>query len=643
MATADLSGIWNEAVAEYRRSIESDSKLSGRHAELTRALEHCSDTKAILNELQNLSQDISYWRQGSEWSQKVRKVLKPMVGGLCNSMDILGETASALNVPGAKAVFAALAILLKAADRVSAKFDNVEKLLNRFANYVECLRIRVTPHIDYALKKSAVQVLSTLLSAMGGVTKTLNRGKLGLCFWLDHADLSFTLLTGNYTEAIFKGSNAIDDAMKVLDELEKQESRLLNSDIHRKMGDIFRHVTGNVSSAQAKSIDEYPVNRLNSVYDEIDPLYYVDNRNPPKIFSTLNLRVTTSARHGWFGAHNALVDDELQVIHMATKDRHPTLVWRVCFSLDGQYIAACYLDDVRVYNTSWDKMCTLVDPDLIDGDKVNKVLAISFSSDGRYIATGCENGAIRIWKVPGGDLLFRLPRKHTQSVVSLSYLRGDKILVSASSDGAVLVWDLTNGVPTSSSQVRSLIDAEQPLAGRVGGDRISVAVSPDARLVAVASFSSIVRIWDVDSGTLVMRLVGHFGAVTGVTFTPDGQGIVTGSSDRTIMYWDIHEVTLSARRSQPVHRLNSTRMFIGHMDPVTAVAVSRNGEWIASGGSDGSVNFWELQTSTRYLLLRGHTQMVKSIDFCRTADSDLFVTGSFDGCIRMWKIKQSRI
>jgi glucose repression regulatory protein TUP1 len=67
----------------------------------------------------------------------------------------------------------------------------------------------------------------------------------------------------------------------------------------------------------------------------------------------------------------------------------------------------------------------------------------------------------------------------------------------------------------------------------------SVAISPNGQLVAAGSLDTVVRIWDVATGSLVERLRGHRDSVYSVAFTPDGKGLVSGSLDKTLKYWDV--------------------------------------------------------------------------------------------------------
>ncbi|KIM86312.1 hypothetical protein PILCRDRAFT_39554, partial [Piloderma croceum F 1598] len=60
----------------------------------------------------------------------------------------------------------------------------------------------------------------------------------------------------------------------------------------------------------------------------------------------------------------------------------------------------------------------------------------------------------------------------------------------------------------------------------------------NGQLVAAASLDGVVRIWDVATGGLLECLRGHRDSVYSIAFTPDGKGLISGSLDKTLKYWD---------------------------------------------------------------------------------------------------------
>jgi WD40 repeat protein len=98
--------------------------------------------------------------------------------------------------------------------------------------------------------------------------------------------------------------------------------------------------------------------------------------------------------------------------------------------------------------------------------------------------------------------------------------------------------------------------------------------SPDGRYVAASHRDGIVKIWEVCTGKLMRRLETRMEWVNDVAFMPDGKGLLGGSDDRTVKYWDIGNLYTprSDARSQARNGLHletsgvedQTREFLGH-------------------------------------------------------------------------------
>jgi len=72
-----------------------------------------------------------------------------------------------------------------------------------------------------------------------------------------------------------------------------------------------------------------------------------------------------------------------------------------------------------------------------------------------------------------------------------------------------------------------------------GGDVISVAFSPDGRLLAAGSWDNSTRIWQASDGKMLIRLVGHSRPVYSVAFSPDSRLVATGAGDATVRIWEL--------------------------------------------------------------------------------------------------------
>ena len=101
-----------------------------------------------------------------------------------------------------------------------------------------------------------------------------------------------------------------------------------------------------------------------------------------------------------------------------------------------------------------------------------------------------------------------------------------RVIASGSDDRTVRLWDAKSGAAIGS-----------PLKGHEGWVR-SVAFSPDGRVIASGSSDQTVRLWDAKSGAAIgSPLKGHEGWVRSVAFSPDGRVIASGSEDRTVRLW----------------------------------------------------------------------------------------------------------
>ncbi|MGL6284707.1 MAG: protein kinase domain-containing protein, partial [Microcoleaceae cyanobacterium] len=97
-------------------------------------------------------------------------------------------------------------------------------------------------------------------------------------------------------------------------------------------------------------------------------------------------------------------------------------------------------------------------------------------------------------------------------------------------------------------------------------------------------------------------LKGHTDTVTAVAFSLDGQILASGSRDHTIEIWDLQK---------------GKRWFTltGHNDGINAIALSNDGQMLASGSRDQTVEVWDLQKGKRWFTLTGHQDWVNAVAF----------------------------
>ena len=250
---------------------------------------------------------------------------------------------------------------------------------------------------------------------------------------------------------------------------------------------------------------------------------------------------------------------------------------------------------------------------------VYSVLSVSFSPDGKTLASAGVDGSIRLWDVRTGDTLSTL-EGHTSWVNSVAFSPDGKTLASGSSDSTIRLWDVRIG------------DTILILRERGGPRRFSsVAFSPDGKTLASgnAGYDKKIHLWDVRTGDLLHTLTGHLPRCSvSVSFSPDGQTLATANGrwgedlDGTIRLWDVHTGNL-------LHTLTGHRWYerIG-------VSFSPDGQTLAT--ASGDLRLWDVRTGDTIRTLTGHTEDVYSISF--SPDGQTLASGSRQE-IRLWNVR----
>ena len=359
----------------------------------------------------------------------------------------------------------------------------------------------------------------------------------------------------------------------------------------------------------------------------------------------------------------------------------------VAFSSDGNTIASAFGQSAYLW-------------DIVTGQELAKlqhegvypqVNSISFSPDGTALASGADDGTVKLWNVATGQNIATLI--HKARVNSVAFSPSGKVLASGSGDLTLKLWDIATGTELTTIQARKIFSAVafspdgKTLAWSHGKTiklwniatqtdiatfedpvfRInSIAFSPDGKTLASASHADgIVKVWDVETGNAIdlghTRLARFYNPIS---FSPDGEIMASGALDGTVKLWDVvtgqnignlpagergswvrfvlfssdgRTIASRASRERMTRLWNvTTQTMTGTLDDRSVVswAFSPNSTILASGATDGTVKLWDIETRQNIVILDGHVGKVNSLAF----SPDGKTIASSSQTIKLWDV-----
>ncbi|TNN01416.1 WD repeat and SOCS box-containing protein 1 [Takifugu flavidus] len=248
-----------------------------------------------------------------------------------------------------------------------------------------------------------------------------------------------------------------------------------------------------------------------------------------------------------------------------------------------------------------------------------------FGRDQLLLATGLNNGRIKIWDVYTGTLLLNL-MDHTDIVRDLTFAPdGSLMLVSASTDKTLRVWDLKDD--------GNMVKVLWGHPNRV----YSSAFSPDSSVLCSVGASKAVLLWNMDKYTLIRKLEGHHNDVVSCEFSPDGALLATASYDTRVIVWD--------------HQRGSILLELGHLFPppspifaggandrwVRSVSFCADGRHIASVSDDRLVRFWSIEERAPQAV----AYLPNGLCCAFSTTGSVLAAGTCDGSVHFWECPRS--
>ncbi|HZR18800.1 MAG TPA: WD40 repeat domain-containing protein, partial [Verrucomicrobiae bacterium] len=324
-------------------------------------------------------------------------------------------------------------------------------------------------------------------------------------------------------------------------------------------------------------------------------------------------------------------------------------VWQIAWSPDGRQLATAGSDQtVRLWDSS-----DLKEIRVFRGHR-SEVWCLAFSPDGRRIVSGSKDQSVRIWSLaPAGE---EQPMSTTIAFWAWPIFSSDSHYLAAGQQNGVGVWRARDG-----QSVCCLTNTTDPLAfsddnnglwvsaeGAIelhslstrGIVRSLCATNADlgavrahdvwrrGQLLALGYSNGQIALWDLSCGVQLRRWTAHPGNITAVSFSPDGEQLLsTSEQDRTAKVWDVHTGRLR-------HGLE------GHKLGIFGAAFSPDGKLLATASPDDTCRLWSASTFEPVGVLGRHRSGAYSVSFGASGRNVIVATG--DHRVKLWSLPTLR-
>ncbi|MEM9326299.1 MAG: caspase family protein [Bacteroidota bacterium] len=298
------------------------------------------------------------------------------------------------------------------------------------------------------------------------------------------------------------------------------------------------------------------------------------------------------------------------------------------FSPDGQWLAKqSHNDTLKIYNLATGALEKKL------GTAVEEVIGVQFHPSGQMVIIGTTS-AITGWDLTTNQQAFSMSFEEESAVNDFAMSLNGQWLATAQNDNITVLWDLETRQPIR--EFRGILNSKeadgltydpnnywQSHIAKYIKYKNELLVMPDQQKLIKGKFGTMAKSWKIADGQTVTEYIGHDKAVLTQALTKDGQWLATGGGDGRLMVWDAQSGAL---------RLNIE----AHRQPIFEVKWSNDESMLVTGSWDGTAKVWDSQTGQRLQYLDFNNQSPYAISF--TPDDLYLVAGLLDQSLQMFEI-----
>ncbi|WP_066377988.1 nSTAND1 domain-containing NTPase [Anabaena sp. CA = ATCC 33047] len=289
----------------------------------------------------------------------------------------------------------------------------------------------------------------------------------------------------------------------------------------------------------------------------------------------------------------------------------------VSFSPDGTMLASVSTGIIQLWSIQTGEKIGAGRELVGDVDWVSRV---SFSQDGKMLASGGYNGIIKIWDTETGKELLSIQGSRGRtgaSIMDITFSPNGKMLASVDDDKFIKLWNL-NGENKS-----------KMLKGQLSKIR-NISFSPNGKMLALAGDDKFIELWNLDGQDKPRKLQLQVSKIRSIGFSPNGKMLALAGDDKFIELRNLDE---QYEQYQP-------GKLLGHKSRVNSISFSPDGKMLASASDDQTIKLWSLDRNKEPTTLKGHSNLVNFVSF--SPDGNFLASSSKDHTIKLWRLKDNK-
>ena len=212
------------------------------------------------------------------------------------------------------------------------------------------------------------------------------------------------------------------------------------------------------------------------------------------------------------------------------------------FSHDTRYLSVATKIGFWLYDTE-----TLA-PRALWGTERGMINVATFSHDSRWIATGDQDGILKVWDTQNGQCVTKTDWGGTEKRNVILHVRfsPDDQFIAASGFGhsTVYAWHEKLNEPIRNYILENPKNNDYRKEGAAYDRYFPIAFSPNSKLFAYVSSPETVMISNINTGEDIAHLTGHSDPLHTLLFSPCGQYLAGASRGATVQMWDIQSESL---------------------------------------------------------------------------------------------------